>query len=161
MNLFVCLFYCYFVCLVASFDIEKRPIVSNQTLRGLYDQRKTAEIQSDMESTYGGIYQSIIESATRGNPDFRFSVKCDRPNYQTNVCDYRKGKQLFGSSVDVVERNGHQMWLLAQSYDIINKYKLSMDEYTTDIVRWIQKTFPESTITSEFKDCCNRHTIKW
>lgn len=122
-------------------DNEESTILTTQHLRGMY-------VGGIINDRYEKIRHGIIASAFIGNTNFDFTIMCNRA--ENTICDNYDGYQVWWNRY--ISRNGGEF---------IPKNDIRSEQIKTHIIEKIQYAFPDSSITKNYKNCCDTYNISW
>ena len=114
-------------------------IVTNNQLRGMYNESKNNYLQKISKEQYNIIYQNIIQLAEQNKNNYNFTIFCSEI---TNIPIEECIKQ---------NNNGYRNM----------QYDITLEEIRHKIIKKLQKTFPDSIITKSYKNCCDYYRISW
>ena len=144
MKLFIVILIINWFMFVVSDNFDAR--ISKTQLRGMYKEELEKVIQDSFITMFDSLFAQIINHAKIGKDEYQFTIMC---------------KELKNNDCKI--QNGHQYWAEENRNNIIsntNSY-ITLEQYTTNIITALQKSFPDSNITKIYKNCCNYHVIKW
>jgi hypothetical protein len=131
---------------VNSFGNKFDKRITKTQLRGMRKEYLEGLIKESFVNTFDSLYVKITESATLGENEYHFTIMC---------------KELPNNNCEI--HNGHQAW--AQDYPsnivVTSKQYITIEQYITNVINALKKTFLDSNITKINKNCCDYYTIKW
>jgi outer membrane protein assembly factor BamD (BamD/ComL family) len=118
-------------------------------LRGMYKQELDRLVDEAVQNTFISIYDKIMERATNGVNEYRFTIMCEKSTYsEDNYCEIY---------------NGYKRWIQNHPKNILSTSKsyVTREFFTTTIIDMLNYTFPDSNISKLHKNCCDYYQIEW
>lgn len=114
-------------------------IVTNNQLRGMYNESKNNYLQKISKEQYNIIYQNIIQLAEQNKNNYYFTIFCSEiMNIPIEEC--------------IKQNNNGYRYM---------QYDITLEEIRHKVITKLQKTFPNSIITKSYKNCCDYYRISW
>ena len=144
------MFYCLCVSIVFMVIIlsklgksDERLILTNQQLRGMYDEDKNNYIKEMVNQEYNSIFNSIIRLAIERKTVGYFIIMCIEKPIHIDEC---------------IKHDGYKYWSEKSQYQ---RNDVKPEEIINRVIKKIQTAFPESNITKGYKNCCGQYRISW
>jgi hypothetical protein len=118
-------------------------------LRGMYKQELDRLIEEALQGEFNTIYDKIIDRATNGINEYKFTIMCEQSTYsEDSYCEIY---------------NGYKRWIQNHPNNIVSKPKsyVTREAFTTTIIEMLNYTFPDSKISKLHKYCCDYYQIEW
>ena len=144
------MFYCLCVSIIFMVIIlsklgksDERLILTNQQLRGMYDEDKNNYIKEMVNQEYNSIFNSIIRLAIERKTVGYFIIMCIEKPIHIDEC---------------IKYDGYKYWSERLQYQ---RNDVKPEEIINRVIKKIQTAFPESNITKGYKNCCGQYRISW
>ena len=122
---------------------DERLILTNQQLRGMYDEDKNNYIKEMVNQQYNSIFDSIIRLAIERKTVGYFIIMCIEKPIHIDEC---------------IKHDGYKYWSEKSQYQ---RNDVKPEEIINRVIKKIQTAFPESNITKGYKNCCGQYRISW
>ena len=135
-------------------DEDGNEILSSQNLRGMY-------IDIIVDEIFTNIYDSVITSAAKGKTTGSFTIMCIKSQDPNGA-----KKNYYGddNSYSCDNYDGYKLWWIYKNRrngdEPLPKNDQS-EKIKMRVIKKIQTTFPDSNITSSYKNCCDQYKITW
>jgi hypothetical protein len=142
MNLFI-------IILLINCDYLFSERVYKAQLRGMYKQELDRLVDEALQNTFVSIYDKIIERATNGINEYKFTIMCEKSKYIEDKCE---------------SYNGYKQWIQEHPKNILSKLTnsyVTREFFTTTLIDMLNYTFPDSKISKLNKNCCDYYQIEW
>jgi len=133
--------------LALSCSIYGAPIYRND-LRLMHETEKFKLIVNTIRVQYTIIYNNIVSAAKEGKHEYQFEIMCSH-------------RMIIGIGCALLPLQGNPFNFKRQSTDIVKmSLAISQKIFTHHLLKKINATFPDSTLTRLNKPCCD-YKIAW